>query len=301
MKTRHPLAGIYAAALTPLNADFSVAPEAVLPYLNILASRGCHGALLFGTTGEGPSFGVKEREIILRAALDVRQTYPNFHLLAGTGSPSLDDAVTLTRAAFEIGFDGVVTLPPYYFRKASDDGLFLWFDTILRRAVPEGKYLLGYHIPAQAGIGLSLDLLSRLKDAHPQKFAGIKDSSGDPDHAVALGARFGPDLLVLNGNDGLALHALEHHAGGAITAMANLYSNLLRQVWNIYEQDGDSIEAQDALNVRRKIIDRYAPFPPILKAIMPHFMGLPRWPVRPPLMDVSPETAAAAIHELETC
>ncbi len=297
----HPLAGVYAAALTPLKADFSVDPAAVLPYLSFLASRGCHGALLFGTTGEGPSFGVKEREIILRAARDVRHTYPNFQLLAGTGSPSLEDAIELTRAAFKLGFNGVVTLPPYYFRKASDDGLFTWFDTLIRRAVPAGKYLLGYHIPAQAGIGLSLDLLARLKDAHPQKFAGIKDSTGDPDYAVALGMRFGPNLLVLNGNDGLTLHAIEHHAGGAITAMANLYSPLIRQVWDIFNQGGDALEAQEALNARRKVIDRYAPFPQILKAIMPHFHDLPRWPVRPPLVDVSPETAATAIRELEAC
>lgn len=297
----HPLAGIYAAAVTPLKADYSVAPEAVTPFLNHLAARDCHGALLFGTTGEGPSFGIKERESVLRAALGVRHTYPEFRILAGTGTPSLDETIELTRLAFEIGCDGVVVLPPYYFRKASDDGLFEWFDLVLKRAVPRGKHLLGYHIPAQSGVGLSLDLLARLKDAHPNKFAGIKDSSGDPDYAVALGARFGPDLLVLSGNDGLLLHAMEHHAGGGITAMANLYSPLLRQVWDIFMQGGDAIEDQEELNKRRHVLDRYQPFPPILKSMLHRMWGFERWPVRPPLRAATSQAEEACLKELHEC
>lgn len=298
MTSRHPLAGIYAAALTPLRNDLTLSPESVVSLLNHLAARGAHGALLFGTTGEGPSFSAPERRDTLLAALGVRQTHPNFRLLAGTGSPSLDESITLTRAAFDFGYDGVVVLPPYYFRKVTDEGLFHWYDTLINQAVPEGGYLLGYHIPTTSGVPLSLDLLARLKDAHPQKFAGIKDSSSDPAHAVALGGRFGRDLLVLNGNDGLILHAFEHHAGGAITALANIYADLLRQVWNIYHQDGDAIDAQEALSKRRKVLDRYSPFPPILKALAARMFGFPRWPVKPPLLDVSNETLELAWQEL---
>lgn len=298
MTELHPLAGVYAAALTPLQTDLSIAPQPLAPFLGLLAGQGCHGALLFGTTGEGPSFSAREREIALRAAQDVRQVYPDFRLLAGTGTPSLEESVSLTRRAFELGADGVVVLPPYYFRAASEDGLFRWYDLLIRQAVPQGKYLLGYHIPGQSGVALSLDLLARLKDAHPEKFAGIKDSSGDPAHAVELGRRFGGSLLVLTGNDKLALRALEHHAGGAITAMANLYSAALRQVWDIYNQDGDAIEAQESLNARRKILENYLPFPPILKALLPRFYPLERWPVKPPLMEIPAALAGRAWAEL---
>jgi 4-hydroxy-tetrahydrodipicolinate synthase len=301
MTHHHPLAGVYAAALTPLKSDFSVSPAAIVPFLNFLAGRGCHGALLFGTTGEGPSFAAEERAEVLEAALEVRHTYPEFHLLAGTGTPSLEETIQLTRSAFDLGFDGVVTLPPYYFRKASDDGLFEWFDLVIRRAVPRGGYLLGYHIPGQSGVGLSLDLLARLKKAHPHKFAGIKDSSGDPEHAVALGKRFGPELLVLNGNDGLFLHALEYHAQGAITAVANLYSPLLRQVWDIFGQGGDAIEAQEELNRRRTVLERYTPFPPILKALLGRIHGFGPWPVRPPLQNVTTAVESKCCEELHEC
>lgn len=296
----HPLAGVYAAALTPLREDFSPDPASLPAYLGFLARRGCHGALLFGTTGEGPSFSAAERLPVLKAALEVKQAHPGFRLLAGTGSPSLEESISLTRAAFELGYEGVVTLPPYYFRQASEDGLFQWFDLLIKKAVPAGSYLLGYHIPSQAGIGLSLNLLSRLKDAHPQKFAGIKDSSGDPQHAAALGTHFGADLLVLNGNDGLALHALQHQAGGAITAAANLFSPLLRQIWDCYVQDADARSAQQALKLRRDILNSYAPFPSILKLLMARLHGFPNWPVRPPLTSLPAETVQEALQALQS-
>ena len=106
--TQHPLSGVYAAAVTPLKPDLSPDLEAVAPFLSFLASRGCHGALIFGTTGEGPSFSPAEREAIWRAALQVREQAPNFRLLAGTGTPSLTETIDLTRLAFELGYDGVV-------------------------------------------------------------------------------------------------------------------------------------------------------------------------------------------------
>lgn len=298
MPPTHPLAGVYAAALTPLKHDFSLDLESVSSLLGFLASRGCHGALLLGTTGEGPSFAPAEREALLRAALAVRQDYPGYRLLAGTGTPSLQETIDLTRTAFDLGYDGAVVLPPYYFRKVSDEGLFAWFDQLINRAVPEGKYLLGYHIPGTAGVGFSLDLIARLKDAHPHKFAGIKDSSHDTEYAQALGARFGSDLLVLNGTDTYLHLAMETKAQGCITAPANLISPDLRAVWDAITQGKDPTTAQNRVTATRQVLERYMPFPPILKALVSRLHGFPRWPVRPPLVPVSAEVEAQAAKEL---
>jgi 4-hydroxy-tetrahydrodipicolinate synthase len=110
--SRASLSGVYAAAVTPLKPDFSPDADAIPHLLGFLAGRGCHGALMLGTTGEGPSFSPAERDGIWRAAMRVRQEHPDFRLLAGTGTPSLTETIDLTRLAFELGFDGVVTLPP---------------------------------------------------------------------------------------------------------------------------------------------------------------------------------------------
>ena len=93
MLIKHPLAGIYAASLTPLKNDFTLDLEPVPSYLSFLANRGCHGTLLLGTTGEGPSFSPREREDLFKVAVAVRQEHPDFRLLAGTGTPSLQETI----------------------------------------------------------------------------------------------------------------------------------------------------------------------------------------------------------------
>jgi len=298
MTDLHPLAGVYAAAVTPIKADASSFDfEAAPALLHFLASRGCHGVLLFGTTGEGPSFSPKERETLMRSIRVVRNQLRGFKLLAGTGTPSLTETIELTKLAFELNYDGVVVLPPYYFRKATDDGLFNWFSELIEKAVPQGKHLLGYHIPAMTGVGFSLDLLERLKTKFPNQFAGIKDSSHDEAFATAVGQRFGKELFVLNGTDSYFHHALKNNAQGAITAPANLISDNLRQVWDLYQDGKDPTEAQARVAKQRHILEKYMPFPPILKALLYKLYEFPKWAVKPPLEEMDKEKLEEALKE----
>jgi 4-hydroxy-tetrahydrodipicolinate synthase len=298
MTNTHPLSGIYAAAVTPLKSDYSPDTKAVPSLLEFLAERGCHGALLFGTTGEGPSFAPRERLDVWQSARKIRKTHPDFHLLAGTGTPSLQETIELTQAAFERDFDAVVVLPPYYFRTAHEDGLFAWYSLVIQQAVPKGKYLLGYHIPSISGVGLSLNLLARLKEAFPNRFAGLKDSSADIDHARKLGDRFGSDLLVLSGTDRLFSQALQMDASGCITALANICSPDLRRVWDAHQRGESDPVAQERLNSARHVSESYPPAPPLLKTMLAQRYGFPLWPVRPPLLPLSPETAEKAASEM---
>ncbi len=300
MTDLHPLAGVYAAAVTPLKLDSTLDLEAVPVLLRFLASRGCHGALLFGTTGEGPSFSPKERETLLRSARVYRQQLQGFKLLAGTGTPSLSETIELTKLSFDLGYDGVVVLPPYYFRKATDEGLYNWFSELIKKAVPTKGYLLGYHIPSATGVGFSLDLLARLKDSFPTQFAGIKDSSHDESFATALGQRFGKDLFVLNGTDSYFHHALKNHAQGAITAPANLISEGLREIWDLYQEGKDPTKAQARISEQRHILEKYMPFPPILKALLHKLHDFPKWTIKPPLEEVSSELEEQALKEFES-
>ena len=297
MTDLHPLAGVYAAAVTPLKHDSTLDLEAVPVLLRFLAAGGCHGALLFGTTGEGPSFSPKERETFMRSVRVYRQQLPGFKLLAGTGTPSLTESIELTKLAFDLGYDGVVVLPPYYFRKATDEGLFTWFSELIKKAVPTKGHLLGYHIPSAAGVGFSLDLLARLKDAFPTQFAGIKDSSHDESYANAVGQRFGKDLLVLNGTDSYFHHALKNHAQGAITAPANLISEDLREIWDLFQDGKDPIEAQTRVTEKRHILEKYMPFPPLLKALLHKQHNFPKWTVKPPLEDMDEKKLEEALKE----
>lgn len=299
MQSPHLLSGVIAAAVTPLDREGKLLLDDLPPFLAFLARRGCHGALLLGTTGEGPSFSPQERELILRAACRVRQEFPEFRLLAGTGTPSLDESIRLTRQAFDLGYDGVIVLPPYYYRKPGDDGLFAWFSQLIRHAVPEGGALFAYHIPPLTGIGFSFDLLRRLRETFPGRFVGVKDSSGDPEHARQLGQIFGRDLLVYSGNDSLFAWALENMAGGCITLMTNLCSPDLRRVWEAHLAGKKDGEAQQRLETARAIMERYPPAPPLLKFLLPRLHGLPQWYPRLPLLPLSPVLQAEVWQEIE--
>lgn len=299
MTPHHPLSGVYAAAVTPLKNDSSLDLDSIPAWLEFFASRGCHGIVLFGTTGEGPSFSPSERETLMRAVIECRSVAPGLRLIAGTGTPSLSESTELTRLAFDLGFDAALLLPPYYFRKATDDGLFHWFNELIQEAVPSNGYILGYHFPNVAGIGFSLELLARLKDSFPTQFAGIKDSSHDPDLARALGERFGSDLAVFTGTDSYLQLAMQNHAAGCITAPANVLSPGLREIWDLINEDKDVSESQARIKTQRDILDRYPPYPPTLKALLHRLYGFPRWNVKPPLVRLAPELEEQVVGEFE--
>lgn len=300
MTSLHPLAGVYAAAVTPLHPSDSTLDTGSVPViLKFLADRGCHGAVLFGTTGEGPSFSPAERETLMRAAVACRGDLPGFRLIAGTGTPSLDESIQLTKLAFDLGYEAALLVPPYYFRKATDDGLFAWFSELIKKAVPSDKYILGYHFPGVAGIGFSLELLARLKNAFPVQFAGIKDSSHDADFARALGDKFGYDLAVFNGTDSYVQLAMQNKATGAITAPANILSPNLRKVYDGVNEGRDISALQEKINEQRHLLENYMPFPPTLKALMHRLYGLPRWAVKPPLVSVTAEMEEQVTREFE--
>ena len=298
MTSKHPLAGVYAAAVTPL-LDSTLDLDSVPRLLAFLSSRGCHGAVLFGTTGEGPSFSPAEREALMRCAREARESMPGFRLIAGTGTPSLSETIELTKLAFDLGYDAALALPPYYFRNATDDGLFRWFSELITKAVPSDQYLLGYHFPRVAGIGFSVELLRRLKDKFPSQFAGVKDSSHDAELARQFGEVFGSDLVVLTGTDSYLQLAMQNKAAGCITAPANILSPDLREVWEAMKEGRDSTEAQARVKKQRDVLDAYPPFPPTLKALMHRLHGFPRWSVQPPLESLTEEEEARVVQEFE--
>jgi 4-hydroxy-tetrahydrodipicolinate synthase len=282
------LEGVFAAAVTPLNAAGDLDLAALPALMDFLAGRGCHGVLLLGTTGEGPSFSVLERVAVVREALRHRAAaQPNMKILAGTGCASLADTIELTRAAFELGVDAVVALPAFYYKGVGPDGITSYFEQVLRCAVPAGGRLLLYHIPQVSGVAIPPASIAALRQRFPGQAWGMKDSQDDLAHTLEITGQF-PDFHVFAGSDSLFSESLAGGASGSITALANVTSPLNRAVWDAHRRGATAPEAQAALVRARQAIKGLSG-PAALKAALADLFGFPEWPVRPPLEPLRPE------------
>ncbi len=292
-----PLTGVYAAAVTPLTRDLNPDPAALPAFLDHLASRGCQGALLFGTTGEGPSFSIHERLDFLREALRYRDSArPGFKILAGTGCPSVSDTIELTHKAFDLGIDAALTLPAYFFKGVSPEGIARFFEQVVRAAVPDDGRLLVYHIPQVSGVGVPDEALARLRERGVEQVVGMKDSSDDLAHLLTTAQAF-PGFGVFSGSDSILTEALNGGSVGCITALANVTSPLNRAVWDAHQRGRASPDAQAGL-VRARQVVRGLNGPAAMKAALAELFGFPRWGVRPPLEPLTAEQSRKLAEEL---
>ena len=291
------LRGVIAPVLTPFNDDLSIATDLLIDHAKRLFDQGCVGIAPFGTTGEALSVGIGERvaaiESLVDAGIDPGRMIP------GTGLSNVVDTARLSRACLDLGCAGVMTLPPFYYKAVTEDGLYRYFVCLLKNIGADARVYL-YHIPPIAVVGIPPSLAARLHAAFPDKIVGIKDSSGDWDNTRAL---FGIDgMIVYPGSEIPLLEALESGGQGCISATANLNARDIAEVIRLYD-DGDP-EAARALHEKvvrfRKTVEAHGPIP-AQKRLLAISTGDSRWAnVRPPLTAMPQDegaTLAARIKE----
>jgi 4-hydroxy-tetrahydrodipicolinate synthase len=274
--------GVLAAVLTPMDEDLKPNHQAFAAHCHRLLAAGCHGLSVFGTTGEANSLSVNERLAALEGLVD--SGVPVERLLPGTGSCALTDTVRLSRAALEAGAAGVLVLPPFYYKRVGDDGLFRFFAEVVERVGDDRLRLYLYHIPQMTGIDLGLPLISRLVDAYPGVVVGTKDSSGDRERIMTLCREF-PDFSVLAGTETLLLETLRGGGEGCISATVNVTSRLARRVHDAHAsgKDDEAEALQERLTHVRMSIEAY-PVIPALKQLLARLTGDEEWRnIRPPL------------------
>ena len=284
--------GIWAPALTPLDRDLDPDPGRFTQHLRWLLDNGCHGAAVFGTTGEATSFSVDERIALLDAALEAG--IPAGRLMVGTGCCALTDTVRLTRHAAEAGCAGVLMLPPFYYKGVSDEGLAASYAEVIERVGSSRLAIYLYHFPKLSGVPITAGLVDLLLASHPTVIKGVKDSSGDADSTADFLRRF-PQIAIFPGTEALLLSGLKQGAAGSITASANVNAPAIRRVYDAW-QGGDADEAarlQDRITAHRLALQSH-PLVPTLKRLVARAHDDPAWlTLRPPLTPLD-EAAAAA-------
>ena len=290
MSTLSPIdGGVMAAVLTPLNDDLSPNHAAWLDHSRDLMAQGCTGLAVLGTTSEANSFSLSERLAMLDALgesdVDSELSVP------GVGCCALPDTVELCRKALEIGAAGVLMLPPFYYKPASDDGLFAAYSEIIQRVGDSKLKILLYHIPQNTGVPITLPLIEKLVTAYPDTVVGIKDSAGDFANMQAMVANF-PDFNVFSGSDAYLLDILRIGGAGSITACNNISACESAAVLANWQGD-DADTYQTALSAIRLATQKF-PLVEALKEAMARKTGDAAWrTLRPPLQPLDAATAEA--------
>ncbi len=276
--------GIIAPILTPFEDDLTVATSLYVAHAKWLIEQGCAGIAPFGTTGEALSVGIDERiaaiEALLESGIDAGRLIP------GTGLSNVADTARLSRACLDMGCASVLTLPPFYFKDVSEDGLYNYFEQLITAIGSDARIYL-YHIPPVAIVGVSPTLAARLHADFPDQIVGIKDSSGDWNNTLALFEISG--LVVYPGSELPLLEALQLGAPGCITATANVNAGNIARVMELHDQ-GDGVAAKalhETVKGLRLTLQGYSPIP-AQKRLLAIASGDARWAnVRPPLVAMS--------------
>ena len=291
-----PAHGVWSPAITPLRPDLSIDGDRYVEHARWLLAKGCRGLTVFGTTGEANSFSVEERMGLLEALL-AAGVAPE-RLMVGTGCCALTDSLALSRHAVANGCKQLLMLPPFYYKGVSDEGLFGSFARIIDGVGDADMRLFFYHFPRLSGVPITTGLIDRTRSAYPDIVAGVKDSSGDREHTLALIERY-PDLAIFPGAETLLLAGLRTGGAGCITASANVNVAAIRRLYDAWCGSGEDADALDrGLHAIRAALESY-PMVPALKCVAAHYRQDSAWAaVRPPMLALGPEPGADLISKL---
>ena len=208
--------GVYPALITPFKDNLSreVDLDGLSSNIEFLISRGVHGIVPCGSTGESATLTFEEHEEVTSRAIDAANG--RVPVLAGTGSNNTAEAVRFSKAAKDQGADGILVLSPYY-NKPNRSGLIKHYNTLADLDIP----VVVYNVPGRTGQNLPADLVIELA-GHPN-IVGVKEASGDLGQiSQIIEGTADMDFDVISGDDMLTLPIMATGGSGVISVVANL-------------------------------------------------------------------------------
>ena len=199
--------------------------------------NGTSGIVPAGTTGESPTLTHNEHKRVIE--LCVKESGGKIPIIAGTGSNSTDEAVSLTKYAEKVGADGALVVTPYY-NKPTQEGLYQHYKSINdNSSIP----IIIYNIPSRSVVDMSVDTMARLFEL--KNIAGVKDATGDLDRASLQKQRMGNEFILLTGEDGNVLEFNKRGGVGCISVTANIAPKLCSDFQN-FSKSKNSNEIKEA-------------------------------------------------------
>ena len=293
--------GVLAPVVTPFKADLSPDRQRFIRHCQWLLSQNC-GLAAFGTNSEANSMAAEERMKLLDAL--VAAGTDTSRMMPGTGCCSITETVELTTHAVKHGCAGVLMLPPFYYKKVTEEGLYRYFSEVVQRVGDTRLKIYLYHIPPVAIVGVTPKLVERLLKAYPNAIAGMKDSSGDWNNTKTFldaFAKAGFDVFV--GSESFLLANMRNGGVGTISATANVNPAAIHKLYEKCSASITELEDQQAqLNVVREVFSnsRFPSMIAALKQAIAFYGNDPEWTrLRPPLVELTTEQAKLLAAELK--
>jgi 4-hydroxy-tetrahydrodipicolinate synthase len=209
--------GSFTALVTPFK-NGAVDERAFRELVDWQIAEGTNGLVPVGTTGESPTLSHEEHERVVEWC--VEQARGRVPVIAGTGSNSTAEAISLSRHAEKAGANAVLVVTPYY-NKPTQEGLYQHFKAI-NDAI--GIPIIMYNIPGRSVVDISVDTMKRLYEL--RNIAGVKDATANMTRVSQQRAAMGPEFNQLSGEDITALGFNAHGGHGCISVTSNVAPRL---------------------------------------------------------------------------
>lgn len=278
MLDRTKFQGSMTALITPF-ADGNVDAKRYQDFIAWQIKEGTDGVIPCGTTGESPTLSHEEHHRVIDLCIEVAKG--KIPVIAGCGSNSTAEAVSLTQHAERAGADAALHIAPYY-NKPTQEGLYQHF-----KAIHDATHLpiILYNVPSRTVVNISVATIARL--AELPRIVGIKDATGDIVRPVQTRAACGTNFRQLTGEDANVLPFLVQGGHGCISVTSNIAPSLCSQLHKAWTK-GDIATAQKINDVLTPLHDAMfcetSPGPVKYAASL---LGLCRYELRLPMAPIS--------------
>ena len=231
--------GIYAASMSVFNSDLSLNIEKTLNHAEKIIDQGCHGAAIFGSTGQAQLISVGEKISLLNQLS--KSKYKDKYLI-GTGLNSLNETINLMRVSSSLNFNNFLIMPPAYYQYGDKEVIEFYSRVV--KASPDSKIIL-YNFEKLCGYKFSIECVEELVKKFPKQIVGVKDSSYNLYEHLKI-----DNFSVLPGSESKLLKGLELGCAGIITATCNVTAGLSRKVYNDFVENKEQTKNEMLCDVR---------------------------------------------------
>ena len=286
--------GSNVALITPFKND-KLDIDSYIKLIHFHMENGTNGLVPAGTTGESPTLSHDEHQKVID--LCIQESKGKLPVIAGTGSNSTEEAISLTSHAEKAGANAALIVTPYY-NKPTQEGLYQHYKAINDKC---GLPIIIYNIPSRSVIDMSVETMTRLYEL--KNIVGVKDATGNLDRVDQQLKAMGKDFVQLTGNDDNALEFNKRGGVGAISVTANIAPKLCSQfqALSILNDDKSKNEAKNFDNILQSLHSAmFVESNPSPVKFAAKQLGLCDDAVRLPLVKVTEQTREIIIKALKS-